>query len=277
MRFYSFTISIISISGTIIPINLEPTRMTVRLSGTFPRDGVVETEHVFTIDTTASQHTIEGSTGLGFIALSSTQCLAFRSSSPSKFAIHPTDFRTFMLVAGASMVVNPENPEDLCEDGTMLYIDGGMSQYRIIAKASVGLDESQEAQFDEGNYTVDSTSEFDFLPFSVIQELLNRIIPNRLGDDIPSFFDNCDLGQYPSIEFIVGDKELGDGAQFFFVPRGKFLYYPEDYLELDGNGRCRFKIRGSSDLRFGINFLSKMAVHFNGYQLGICDPRADSQ
>jgi hypothetical protein len=57
------------------------------------------------------------------------------------------------------------------------------------------------------------------------------------------------------------------------VHEGDIVYGPEDYLEHIGDGRCRFKIREASPVRFGLNFISKIAIHFKREEIGFCDPK----
>jgi hypothetical protein len=120
----------------------------------------------------------------------------------------------------------------------------------------------------------ESYSIHDVIPEVYATELMDIIQPGQSLAHLPEYLDNCDLGNgnYPSIHFRFM-QELEQELDYEYVHTGTIVYGPEDYLEQMEDGRCRFLIRSSySNFDFGLNFLKKIAVHFQSDRVGFCDP-----
>jgi hypothetical protein len=115
----------------------------------------------------------------------------------------------------------------------------------------------------------ESYRDTDVISFRVGAELVNYFFPQRSSSLLPQYLDNCDLvnGDYPSIHFRILEPPSSGGTH-----RGTIVYSPVDYMESTGDGRCRFTVRNFGVPRFGMNFLTKVAIHFKADEIGFCDP-----
>jgi hypothetical protein len=84
--------------------------------------------------------------------------------------------------------------------------------------------------------------------------------------DILDNIHNCVLERHPEIHFQIAAAAVGDDIA------GTIVYGPDDYLEKISETQCRFKIQRSDVGRFGMKFLSKIAVHIKRDRIGFCDP-----
>jgi len=197
-----------------------------------------------------------------------TSKLGLARNSP----IHRDFANGFMIVPGRgstlSMVLNPDNPsEGFCEDGSLFYVKASQTDYKFFIRTQLENSAGDELARPR-IFHIDSTQEYDYLPSDIIGQLLDIIGPI----DSSNIVSNCVLDQYPSIQFDIGAIRLA-GERLDFVPSGRIVYSPEDYLEPIGNGRCILKIGEDNESpNFGLNFLSKVATHFNTNRLGFCDP-----
>jgi hypothetical protein len=165
-----------------------------------------------------------------------------------------------------SMVLNPES-ENHCEDGSLFHVKASQNDYKFFVRTRLD-DTSEQERARPRIFHIDSTQEYDFLPSDVIRQLIDIIGPMDSSDTI----NNCVMEQYPSIVFDIGEIRLAQEL-LDFVPSGRIVYFPEDYLEPIGNGRCVLKIGEDNESpNFGLNFLSKVATRFNTNRLGFCDP-----
>jgi hypothetical protein len=180
-----------------------------------------------------------------------------------------------------SMVIDPKNPKRFCEQGSLFYTGNrnGIrydlwftvhAQIRVVAphEQADQIVSAIEGWLSRDEYLIDSSIVQDRVPQSVIQALLRHLTPNNVSNRLPEYLENCNIknGGYPSIYFRVMQEGMNG-----FTHKGLIVYGPEDYLEYEGRGRCTFKIRGSDAPSFGINFLTKVAVHFRSHELGFCD------
>jgi hypothetical protein len=167
-----------------------------------------------------------------------------------------------------------------CTQGSLFRIDRIFDQAHVVTDIVINNEQveidpylnrayySIDINHRETNHVVPDIS-FDIIPGPVGSRLMNLLSPQLSSNIIPEYLDNCDLqnGNYPSIHFRVF-RSPDDDQNF----RGTIIYGPDDYLEPPVNGRCRFKIRNTGLASFGLNFLSKIAVHFDSRTIGFCDP-----
>jgi hypothetical protein len=168
-----------------------------------------------------------------------------------------------------SMVLNPENFEShYCVEGSLITIRSRYEFEFVVETYFVSNGDEIHAQtdsLDDGEiFKLFSKNEFDHIPEDTFNQLIDRI-----GDtDSRSTYivENCNMEIYPSILFRIGEYI---GRTY----RGDILYTPEDYLEqIPDTNQCALKVRPSFRHGFGMNFLSKIAVHMQPNQIGLCDP-----
>jgi hypothetical protein len=147
-----------------------------------------------------------------------------------------------------SMVVNPQNIENFCQQDSLFYIGISMDEFQI---------------------AVETIELYDSFPDHVIEQLNRYINPGGSSPRLPTTIENCNLSEYPAIGFRIG--EFNSDSQFQHI--GNVIYAPDDYMEYVSDTDCRFKIRNSETGGvFGVNFLSKVAVHLRPDRIGFCDP-----
>jgi hypothetical protein len=167
-----------------------------------------------------------------------------------------------------SLVLNPENPEMFCRENTLFYIHYYAMHFTMHAEVHIVSDISEVPdQINETRswgFRIDSRQEFDSLPEDIFDHLYNRLIlDGNRNDESPEIINNCQFERYPSISFRMTDTSH----------RGTVLYRPEDYLErIPETSQCRLKIVKSIFPGFGMNFLSKIAIHLSSNSIGLCDP-----
>jgi len=115
-----------------------------------------------------------------------------------------------------------------------------------------------------------SMRDADIIPFIAGTQLAGHLLPRSSSTHLPEYLEDCDLvnGNYPSIHFRIMESLRSGGTH-----KGTIVYSPADYLESLGDGRCRLRVRNyPSRPLLGINFLTKVAVHFKADEIGFCDP-----
>jgi hypothetical protein len=175
-----------------------------------------------------------------------------------------------------SMVVNPQNIENFCQQDSLFYIGISTDEFQIAVETIVIPNESQDSNFEIDSsapmiqrFSVSASELFDSFPEHVIDQLTRYINPGGSSPRLPTTIENCNLSEYPAIGFRIG--EFNSDSQFQHI--GNVIYAPDDYMEYVSDTDCRFKIRYSETGGvFGENFLSKVAVHLRPDRIGFCDP-----
>jgi hypothetical protein len=276
----------------IVPVYVNGGTAQVRLEVTLS-DNRIE-EDFFVIDTTNQNTTInidysDTIEGISFLdgpivvarvdlpgeTKSNTHSIIGLSSTSPFYNVFPTGF---MLVprdhGGLSMILSPEDcDENFCLEDSMFSVRALNSSFRVKTRL---ISSAYTITNEDRAFTIDTTKEFDGLPSDSIVHLLDLLIPERVDDELPVIFYNCDIvnGGYPSIQFEVGERHVIEGINF--VQKGTIVYSPDDYLQQLAPGVCGFTIR-KADIEpyFGLNFLSKVGTHIMKRRIGFCDPRTD--
>jgi hypothetical protein len=277
MNYYYLFFPILHTYATIIPVHVTQDTVSIRLTNGQGN------EEEFTVNTMEALHMVHSQETSPSLLLGGIRLSALPTIGQSVLAlapqsnIHENIANGVMLVPSRqmSLIVDPNNAQDFCQDGSLFYVNHIVNQNYVLAKASIILgDELAGSQSDMHVYHIDSASgEYDNLPSQVIDKLLDVLVPIRLNDDLPEYLEDCDGNRVlPSIRFQFLRLGLIQN-QSGFIHEGDIVYGPQDYLEHTGDGRCRFKIREASPERFGLNFISKIAIHFKREEIGFCDPK----
>jgi hypothetical protein len=299
MTFFACILPIILASELNIPVTIDEDGMTVRMRHTFTdqNNSISTQEDDFRIIlcnfSLQQPQTIarSGNNGVRIRPVTHPPVLTMRPTNNVGF------LNGMMLVAGSSMVVNPLDTARYCEDGSLFYVNSGPTEYIAVVKPSIVYSNNPQdvgAQSISYLFGFDSSSgDIDYLPPDFFDEILNVLIPNRMTDQVPEILDNCDLvngrffgneefphiidncnyDRFPSIYFKIGEYVSRDSDTIIIQPLGTIVYGPDDYLSPMANGRCRVMIRHALGMPyFGLNFLKRVAVHFNKTSITFCDP-----
>jgi len=170
-----------------------------------------------------------------------------------------------------SLILNPENPPTHCHEDSLFYaipanqftsIPGIETSPRIVVPNQPIDQEDNDYEFE--SFTIDSSEVLDKLSATVFDELMNHI--NEGSMEIPRIINDCNFSRYPSIHFRIRSSDSDNVA-------GVIVYGPEDYLEHISETQCILKVERSRTYGlFGMNFISKIAIHLTPDRVGFCDP-----